>query len=90
MLYTVYILRDENDNLYIGQTAHADDRMKQHTSKHVKSAKFVKDGGNFILVYKEEYATRTEAMRRERQLKGWTRAKKEALINGALDVLKSL
>lgn len=35
---------------------------------------------SFELVYQEEYPTLTEAMKREKQLKGWTKAKKEALV----------
>lgn len=45
---------------------------------------------NFIFVYIEQYGTRLETMRREKQLKGWTRAKKEALIKGDLKLLKKL
>jgi predicted GIY-YIG superfamily endonuclease len=41
-------------------------------------------------VYSEAYSSRIEAMRREKQLKGWTRAKKEALISGNLKLLKKL
>jgi len=39
---------------------------------------------------KRKYQTRIEAMRREKQLKGWIRAKKEALILGKLSLLKNL
>jgi hypothetical protein len=42
------------------------------------------------LVYTEPHPTRASALTRERQLKGWTRAKKEALIKGNLDLLKRL
>ena len=42
------------------------------------------------LVYTEEYATIEEAYRRERQLHGWSRAKKEALICGDIELLKQL
>jgi predicted GIY-YIG superfamily endonuclease len=76
--------------LYIGQTNNLDNREKQQINKTEKAAKFIKDGKEFYLVYQEEYETRLEAMRRELQLKGWTRAKKEALISGKLDKLKSL
>jgi len=41
-------------------------------------------------VYSEKYATRSEAMQREMQLKKWSRAKKEALIAGNLELLKKL
>lgn len=39
------------------------------------------------LVYTEEYATYQEAFNRERQVKGWSSAKKEALIAGDFDLL---
>ena len=41
-------------------------------------------------MYKEEYDTYQEAFRRERQLKKWTLAKKEALIAGDIERLKEL
>jgi len=50
----------------------------------------IKDNGSFKLVYFEKYPTRKEAMNREKQLKGWTRAKKEGLIRGYLQLLKRL
>ena len=89
-MYYVYILRSLDDQLYIGQTNNIDRRNKEHYTKSSKSAKFVRDGEEFQLVYSEEYETRKEAMRREKQLKGWTRAKKEALISGDLELLKKL
>jgi len=42
------------------------------------------------LVYSEEHPTRLAGLQRERQLKRWTRAKKEALIAGDLQLLKRL
>ena len=42
------------------------------------------------LVYWEEYQNIDEAFRREKQLHGWSRAKKEALINGDIEKLKSV
>jgi putative endonuclease len=56
----------------------------------MKAAKFVKDHGMFKLIYYEEHPTRKAAMRREQQLKKWTRAKKEALIAGNYLLLKKL
>ena len=44
----------------------------------------------FDLVYSEEYQSRNEAMKREWQLKQWTKSKKEALIAGNLSLLKKL
>lgn len=89
-MFYLYILRSSTDELYIGQTNNLPEREIQQLSKSSKAAKFVKDGKDFRLVYKEEYPTRLEAMRREKQLKGWTRAKKEALISGNKGLLKKL
>jgi putative endonuclease len=47
-------------------------------------------GATIALVYCEELSTLQDAYRRERQLKGWTRRKKEALIAGDLALLKKL
>ncbi len=90
MPYYVYFLKDEFDHLYIGQTNNLLNREKQQIHKTKKAAKFIKDGKEFELVYSEEYPTRLEAMRREKQLKGWTRRKKEALIKNDLKLLKEL
>lgn len=88
--YFTYIGRTGNNKLYIG---HSDDvirRENEHISGH-HGAKFVKDNGlTFEIVYSENFSTRAEAMCRERQLKRWTRAKKEALIAGDYKLLKRL
>ena len=90
MPFFVYILRSTSNELYIGQTNNLNNREKQQLNKTEKAAKFIKDGKEFQLVYHEVYRTRLEAMRRELQLKRWTRAKKEALIIGNLSRLKYL
>lgn len=89
-MFHVYILRSSSSQLYIGQTNNLQNRENQQINKTLKAAKFIKDGKEFQLVCHERYATRIEAMRREKQLKGWTRAKKEALIAGNLELLKKL
>ena len=89
-MFHVYILRSSSNELYIGQTNNLQAREKQQVNKTKKAARVVKDGKDFKLVYSEQYSTRLEAMRREKQLKGWSRAKKEALINKDLKLLKKL
>lgn len=79
-MYFVYILRTSSDTLYIGQTNNLEKRLKEHQDKTSKSAKYMKYFSSFKLVYSEEYTSRIEAMKREYQLKHWTKAKKEALI----------
>lgn len=90
MSYIVYILRFSNNSLYIGQTSNLQQRLTDHKNKATRASKFAKENGEFILVYQEHYETLLKSMRREKQLKGWTRAKKEALINGDLEKLKEL
>ncbi len=88
MNYYVYILQDEFGHLYVGQSGTLETREYQHTYKTAKAAKYIKDNGNFKLVYKEEYPALLDTMRRKKQLKGWTKAKKEALIEGNTELLK--
>lgn len=81
MRFFVYILKTSSNTLYIGQTNNLEKRLKEHQSKTAKSAKYMKYFESFKLVYSEEYGTRTEAMKREYELKQWPKSKKEALIN---------
>jgi len=78
------------NTLYIGQTNDLEKRIKEHRKKTSKSAKYIRYFPSFSLVYSETYSTRKEAMQREIQLKKWSRAKKEALVRGNLDLLKKL
>jgi len=87
--YYVYILRNSENKLYIGQTENLKKRLKRH--QKLDGAKYTKDNKNdFKLVYFEEYKTRKEAMNRELQIKKWSRAKKDALIEKNYNKLKKL
>ena len=69
MPFHLYILQSEMTNrFYIGQTANLDERLAYHNANYSLS---LKNRGPWKLVYTEEYATRAEAMRRERQIKSW-------------------
>lgn len=88
--YFIYIVRTRDNRLYIGHTNDLDRRVLEHKFRKF-GAKYVKDhGASFELVYSERFTDRTSAMRREIQLKGWTRRKKEALIHSDLDLLQRL
>lgn len=89
-LYTLYILRTSSNTLYIGQTNDINRRLLEHKSKSSKSAKYIKQFDLFELVYIELYQTRKESMKREKQLKTWSRVKKEALIHNNIVALKKL
>lgn len=88
MSYFVYILRTSSNTLYVGQTNNLEKRLKEHASKSCKSAKYLRMFNSFELVYREQYETRTESMKRECQLKQMTKKKKEALIKGDEALLK--
>ncbi|MDE7215525.1 MAG: GIY-YIG nuclease family protein [Clostridia bacterium] len=76
----VYILSSQtNSTLYIGVTSDIYRRMNEHNDKVVDG--FTKKYKVNKLVYVEEYGSIKEAIAREKQLKGWRREKKEALIN---------
>jgi putative endonuclease len=80
MSYFVYILRTSSNTLYIGQTSNLEKRLKEHSGKKSRGAKYTRSFSSLELVYSEEHPTRSEALKREWQLKKLTKAKKEALI----------
>lgn len=77
-MYKVYILRTINNKLYIGCTNNVSNRLERH--KNGAGAEFTKRNKNFRVVYTESYSALVEARRREKQIKGWRREKKENLI----------
>jgi putative endonuclease len=76
--YYVYILASKSRVLYIGITRHLAVRIAQH--KAGSDDTFAAKYKVFRLVYFERYHSPSAAIAREKQLKGWIRAKKIALI----------
>lgn len=66
--------------MYVGQTNNLEKRLKEHKSRSVRSSKYVRSFTSFELVYKEEFMTRSEALKREYEIKQWPKSKKEVLI----------
>ncbi|OGC93317.1 MAG: hypothetical protein A2W25_05385 [candidate division Zixibacteria bacterium RBG_16_53_22] len=67
MAYSVYILKSKIDgNLYIGQTENISRRLEAHFEGHVKSTK---NRRPLTLVHIEHFDSRSEAMRREKEIK---------------------
>lgn len=79
MPYFVYILRTSKNTLYIGQTNNLEKRIKEHKGK--RGAKYLRFFKSFKLVYKELLETRSAALKREYQLKQFSKLEKEELIN---------
>ena len=76
--YYVYILASLSGTLYIGMTGFLERRIFEH--KEHRFAGFTSRYGVDRLVYFESFNDPRKAIRREKQLKGWTRAKKIALF----------
>ena len=75
----VYILKLANDQYYVGSTYNLPHRIREHNNgQDFFTRRFLP----VELKYFEEYETKEEAAKRERQIKGWSRVKKEKLISG--------
>lgn len=81
-MFTVYLIRNENNKTYIGQTGDLENRVKRHNGLLRTKAKSYTNinKGNWKIVFKEEYDTRQEAIEREKYLKShhgrdWLKAK---------------
>ena len=78
MQYYVYILTNVSRTLYVGITNNLERRMYEH--KHKLTPGFTKKYNLTILVFFEETSDILAALAREKEIKGWTREKKLALI----------
>jgi predicted GIY-YIG superfamily endonuclease len=88
MAFWVYILRCADGSYYVGHTDNLDFRLAQHQSGEVQG--YTKSRRPVRLVYHESFTTRDDAFAAERQLKGWSRKKKEALIAADWEQLRLL
>jgi len=81
----MYILECADGSYYTGSTWDLDRRLREHQNgegaNHTKKRLPVK------LVYYEEYARVEDAFHREKQVQGWSRRKKEALMAGSREKL---
>ena len=78
--WTCYILECADGTLYCGITNDLDKRLAVHNAG--EGAKYTRGRTPVRLVYREDCAGKSEALKREMTVKGLPRAKKLALING--------
>ena len=79
--YHLYILTNKNKTvLYIGVTNNLKTRLFQHSNNNNTSA-FSHRYKTYYLIYFEQFQNIEHAIAREKQLKKWSRKKKEFLIN---------
>ena len=85
----VYIMTNRNKNvLYVGVTNNLKRRIIEHESGLDKG--FSKKYNCNYLIYYEEFRSIHKAIKREKELKGWRRSKKDALIQSKNPQLKFL
>jgi len=77
-MWHVYILECKNERLYTGITTDVERRFKEHQNN---GAKFTSYNPGVKIVHSEKYKTKSEASKREAQVKRFTRAQKLKLIN---------
>ena len=85
----MYILECSNGQFYTGSTKNLNRRLAQHQAGE-GAANFTKKHLPVKLVYYEEYDRIDVAFYREKQIQGWSRKKKLALIRGEFDKLPEL
>jgi putative endonuclease len=80
MAFYTYLLRCNDGSYYAGHTDNLEARVAQHQSGLLEG--YTAGRLPVQLVWSEAFPTRDEAFAAERRIKGWSRAKKEALIAG--------
>lgn len=79
-MFWVYILQCRDRSYYTGHTDNLENRLYQHQNKIIPSC-YTCNRLPVQLVFSQEFVTREEALIAEKQIQGWSRRKKEALIN---------
>jgi putative endonuclease len=87
--YWVYMVHCTDDSYYVGVTNDAQTRVAQHNAG-VDVLAYTFRRRPVQLVFAEVFSTPEEAIHAEKRLKGWSRAKKEALIRGDWDEIRRL
>ncbi len=87
-MFSVYILRCADGSYYTGHTDSLEARLAAHQQGLIPGYTLTRRPVD--LVWADHFYSRADAIERERQVKGWSRAKKEALMRGDWDVLPVL
>ena len=86
MPFYVYLLRCSDGSYYTGHTEDLEIRLAEHQTGAFPG--YTHKRLPVELVFSDEFQAREDALDREKQIKGWSRAKKEALIKGDWERLK--
>ena len=88
MSFHTYMLRCSDGSYYVGHTDDLEARFGAHQSGLLPG--YTQKRRPVTLVWSQDFPERDQAFAAERQIKGWSRAKKEALIRGDWDALQLL
>lgn len=80
MGFWVYILRCGDGSYYTGHTDNLEKRIAEHEAGEREA--YTSGRLPVALVFSQEFCSRDEALACERQIKGWSRKKKEAMMRG--------
>ena len=81
MPHWVYIVRCKDGSLYTGYAKDPNARLARHNSG--KGAKYTAGRRPVALVFTQKFRSLSRALKREHEVKQWTRAKKEALVSAS-------
>jgi putative endonuclease len=84
----MYVLLCNDGTFYVGSTWDLATRVDQHIGGF--GCEYTSKRKPVVLTYAEEYERRDEAWAREKQVQGWSHAKRLALVEGRLDDLRVL
>ena len=90
MPYVVYILECADGSYYTGSALDLSQRIWQHETGTSPSAYTYSRRPVKLVWTSEECRKYSEALRWEKQIKGWSRAKKQALIRGDFDAIHAI
>ena len=88
MAFWAYVVRCADGSYYTGHTDDIERRIPQHNSGEI--AGYTQKRRPVELMWCQDFATRLEALEAERQVKGWSRAKKEALFRADWQRIREL
>ena len=88
MSFYAYMLRCADGSYYVGHTEELEGRLGAHQSGEIPG--YTQKRRPVELVWNQDFYTREEALTAERQIKGWSRAKKESLIRGDWATISAL
>lgn len=80
MIYYTYIVECSDDSYYTGIATNLEKRIKEHNGESKGGAKYTRGKGPVILKHFEKYKTRSQALKREAEIKKLQRSEKQALF----------